>query len=533
MGPLLLRLRTWWETADRTQRVVTIFGSAFLALLLIGTFYFASRPKMEMVFGGLSATEVGSVTEEIQKLGIPVEFDLQGNVKVPSSKVAEVRAKLATAGKLPASGHLGNAELSKLGMMNTPSVEREKLKVILEGELARSIEHMQGVGSARVHITLGSTSPFINENKPATASIFVSESAGAGITADQARAIALLVANAVPGLEARSVFVVDKAGRSLYEGAAEQGPGGRLTNKLQAEATEAARRERELQQVLDTSFGRGTTVVKVNLEMDFDETSERSVEPILSEPVNESNIREVLTENATTAARGEAEANTEANPAPITSNGGRGYESTTRTTQRSVGERVRDTKRAVGNLKTMAVAVLVNSDKIEQPNQVKAFLDGYMGPMLDDEGFSTSVTSVKFDTSAEEAAKAAEAEVVAAQRIQQGMSLLPILALIVVAIVVIRAISKAAKSQNVLVAAMPGGGVAPIRVGDDPAAGGAQAPAELVQAIEQNPPGQTKEEIQAIEEKLNKPLEQIKMLAGERPETVAMLIKSWLLEERR
>lgn len=45
MGGLLLRLRTWWETADRTQKVVTLFGSAFLVMLLAGSFYFATRPK--------------------------------------------------------------------------------------------------------------------------------------------------------------------------------------------------------------------------------------------------------------------------------------------------------------------------------------------------------------------------------------------------------------------------------------------------------------------------------------------------------
>src|SRR5688572_12422907 len=138
MAGILLKLRTWWEVADRTQRAVTLFGGGFLLLLLIGTFYFASRPKMEMAFGGLTPAEQGSIVEEVQKMGIPVEFDLAGNVLVPSSKVSEVKMKLANAGKLPSAAHWGYTDLEKMTIMTTPRVERERLKSIMEGELAKT-----------------------------------------------------------------------------------------------------------------------------------------------------------------------------------------------------------------------------------------------------------------------------------------------------------------------------------------------------------------------------------------------------------
>ena len=43
----------------------------------------------------------------------------------------------------------------------------------------------------------------------------------------------------------------------------------------------------------------------------------------------------------------------------------------------------------------------------------------------------------------------------------------------------------------------------------------------------------TGQPIRSIRSKVNVPLEQIKKLAKERPSTVAMLLKSWMLEERR
>ena len=78
MGGLFLRLRTWWETADRTQKAVTLFGGAFLGILLLGTFYFASKPKLQPAFTGLSYADLGKVEDEVKKLGIPYEITGDG-----------------------------------------------------------------------------------------------------------------------------------------------------------------------------------------------------------------------------------------------------------------------------------------------------------------------------------------------------------------------------------------------------------------------------------------------------------------------
>src|SRR5579862_6951954 len=107
MGGLILRLKTWWEVADRTQRMVAIFGSAFLVALLVGTFLFASRPKMALAFSNLDPEDTGTVAQEIETMGIRCDYDSQGNVQVPSDKVAQVKATLAMKGKLPKPGKSG------------------------------------------------------------------------------------------------------------------------------------------------------------------------------------------------------------------------------------------------------------------------------------------------------------------------------------------------------------------------------------------------------------------------------------------
>lgn len=537
MAGLLLKLRTWWELADRTQKSVTLFGGAFLAVLLLATFYFASKPKMEIVFGGLSPTDVGSVTGEVQKLGIPVEFDLQGNVLVPTDKVAEVRAKLASAGKSPTTGHLGNEELAKFSIMTAPNVESERLKTILEGELARSIEMISGVAAARVHLTRGERSAFASEKKPASASIFVTEKPGGGITPESARAIAMLVTNAVSGLESNRVFVLDNAGRPLYDGSDASGVGGQANQKLEAEQREALRRERDLQAKLDAVIGRGTSLVTVDLEMDFDKL-EREVEGEKTgkEPISRNEATEILSPGGTTTTTpsggsglGGNDANNTRTETQTTPDGKK-YESKVTQNEYPSTRTSEHTVKAVGSITRMSIAVLVDEAKVQDPAPVKQYLEGYTGK---DPRFNYTVTQIKFDKTAEEDAKKSAAANGSRETLQQAMSLLPVIALLVVAFLVMKAIAKAAKSQTVMVSAMADGtlvaGMPSLEGSRGHHQHGHTAADDAMQALAHH----AQEDVGEIETRMNKPLEQIKRMAQDRPESVAMLLKSWLLEERR
>jgi flagellar M-ring protein FliF len=558
MSALLLRLRTWWETADRTQRVVTIFGSAFLVLLIGGTFYFASRPKMAMLFGGLSPADAGSIVGEIQKMGVPVEQDLQGNVYVPSSKLAEVQSKIAMTGKLPATGHTGNEELAKLGMMTTPTVERERLKTILEGELARSIEAIEGVGRARVHINLGERSAFASESKPATASVFLQEKNLSAVGPDQARAIAMMVARGTPNLELNNVFVVDSTGRSLFDGTRNEGAGNEANEKLSAEISEAQRRERELQATFDAAFGAGSTVVKVNLAMDFNRETinQTNVTPNKNPIFAETKTETVKDQNgvpqagavagAATNTPGSTDAATNANTAD------NAYGGTQDRKEFPYNTTQKHTEKAIGDIQRMSIAVLVNKDKIQDAEAVRGFLTNYLAAFP---GAKGEITEANFDKTREQEATKSAAAVKSQDQMQQVFSLLPVAALVIVAFIVLRSFAKAAKAQNVMVTALPNGTLVAgqaivaggpalsreesearalviqeegerVKAGGLPAGNGS-AGFSFAEDEDEDP------EIRAIKERLNVPLEQIKKMSADRPEAVAMLLKSWMLDERR
>lgn len=543
MGGLVIRLRGWWDTADRSQRTITVVGGGFLVVLLIATFIFASKPKMTSVFPGLDPAEVGSVAAELDKLGIQYDTAPNGELLVPSDQKATIRIKLAAAGKLPTSTKFGDEDFSKIGMLNTPAVERERLKSILESHLSESVQAMDGVQSARVQLSLGEESPFVHDQKEATASVTVTERSGSSLGSDQGRTIAILVSKSVPGLAMKNVAVVNNRMEMLFDGSSAASSSGRLEAKLQTEELESKRRQRELQAQLDQTFGAATTVATVAVELDFDHKKTEQVTATPSEqPVTTRKIAEKASGGDKTAG-GIASNTTRGIGTPSTGQAPSGdgkYNNAQVESTFLPNTTTTTTEPSAGNLVSMSVNVIANTAKIKNPQLVESVLAGYLGAHANQPGFSYKVTPVEFDTSGAKAATDAAGSAASQQRMQQIISLLPVGALLAVAFMVIKSFGKFAKNPTIMVATpdgqmlpMPAAGL-PVRAGQLRgneilvAAGQAAAPS----GAPSHAPAAEAPDVGSIESKINVPLEQIKKMSEERPEVVAVLIKSWLLEDR-
>ncbi|MBL8047752.1 MAG: flagellar M-ring protein FliF [Chthonomonas sp.] len=570
MAALLLRLRTWWETADRTQKVVTIFGSLLLVVILGATVFFAGRPKMEVLFRDLSPQEQASVVDELTKAGIQLEYDRSGLVSVPSNKIAEAQAKLASSGKLPTSGHLGTSELANIGPMGSDAVTQRRLLAIQEGQIASSVEQIQGVQQAEVHVTLGESSPFARSESAASASVILTESANNPISAEAASAIKNLVVRAVDRLDAKNVSIITNTGRTLFDGAEQESGQGLASARLVAESTESRRRERSLQQRLDAILGPGNAIVSVPvLEMNFDTKTEEKVERNPSEgPIAVETAKESMngSGSASTGVAGAPSNLPEAANGAGARTDSYGNEVTSKSWE--INETKTKTEKATGNLTKLAYNVVVNTDKVKNLDTVKEAVRAELGPFAQDStNFTFNVTGMAFDKTVTEAAAKSTAASASAAKMQQMMSLLPVGALLLVGFMVVRAISKASRAQNVLVAASAGGSMQQLELGSpthalipgdqeqhlytDPETGEQR----VISPMEaQSLPAGTNTtvirgtgstemvleratadelQIEAIPDRLNLPLEQLRRFSVEKPDKVALLLKSWVLEDGR
>lgn len=551
MGVLLSRIKDWWQGADRTQRLVSVFGSLFLLALVGFTVHLAGKPKMEPLFAGISPADQGNVVAELQKNGIQVEIGPQGAVLVPTGQIDQARMALAMADKLPSSGPKGSEWLESLNSFSTPAQEREKIKAAKEGDLARSIGLIPGVASALVHINFGKDSPFADEAVEPTAVVNLRETGTDGLDPRAGKAIARLVQMAIPGLKSSNVSVLS-SGRLVFDGQEQESSEGLASQKLETENAEAKRREADLQRRLDVAFGPGNTVAMVQLELNMDAVNQDKTERELGDKKVTGEATEVLGDGTSLASPVPSGSDANMPTAPVSA-GGPGtssktsYTSTQKTMDYPTTETRTSTRKAAGTLQTMTVSVIANSTKIKDAAPVQAILDDYLGSKKGQPGYSASVQSVPFDTAAQDAEKKSAAAAAGQAQIQQLVSILPIAALVFVGFMVAKSIGRI--PGRTLTMALPDGGT--IRV---PASGPAlestaslperaltsveelaQSEPELAEALSAMGIHSIDEtvDVEAIRQRIDLPLEQIKKMAREKPQAVAMLLKGWLLEDRR
>ncbi len=571
MGGLILKFKLWWENADKNQRLITIGGGAFLALLLAGVYVFSTKPKMEIAFAGLSPADTGMVAAEIQGMGVPVEYDQAGNVSVPRDKIPQIRATLAMNGKLPRpSNHLTKADLNNMPVMAPPRVEEERLLAITEGQLAESIEMFTGVDQAQVHVTKGNDSPLMDRAREASANVTIAEQVGSSVTPDQGRAMAMLVASSVPGLEASKVTIFSREGRSIWDGQETSGTGGRAVTKLEMEKMYARQVRDDLQDQLNRIVGTGNALASVDVTLDLDKVNQsENITTPTEDPISKESIKETMgTAGGSTSGGTVGQPSNGGGAAPGTSAvPGGDYKVSHETMEKGISVTQKTIEKAPGELKTMGITILVNSEKVTEQADLKKIEElaaAKLGPKVQDTAnFTSKVIGYKFDNTSQVAAAKETAAANSSARLQQILSMAPILALIVVAFFVMKTLGKMGKGaivgQQMMLAsaggpALPMGGVggAMAGLGTNPtvAALAAQSLAipeaavqkalesgmvdeELAAALAeaQKHSGVDQIDVPSISNKINVPLEQIKKMSNEKPEVVAMLIRSWLLEE--
>ncbi len=197
------------------RRLVALGVTGIGVFLLVGVSgYLLSRPQQEVLYSGLDAQDVTRIGAALEDAGIGFDISVAGDsVLVGVGHAARARMLLAQKG-LPRSDSAGYELFDKLGSLGLTSFMQQVTKVrALEGELARTIQLIDGIKAARVHLALKSEGSFRNPGEQATASVIVRADEESSRRA--ANAIRHLVAASIPGLAPAQVSVMSADGTIL------------------------------------------------------------------------------------------------------------------------------------------------------------------------------------------------------------------------------------------------------------------------------------------------------------------------------
>jgi flagellar M-ring protein FliF len=167
------------------------------------------------LFTGLDSDDAQKLSAQLDAEGIPHQTSSDGKtISVPSDKLDAARLKTAADGQ-PHSGHLGFELFDKMSWGETEFDQKVAYQRAMEGELARTIETLSDVQSARVHIVMPTDSIFLDKQRGAKASVIL-KLRGHGLPKASAVAISRMVAGAVDELAPEDVSIVDAdSARSL------------------------------------------------------------------------------------------------------------------------------------------------------------------------------------------------------------------------------------------------------------------------------------------------------------------------------
>lgn len=272
-------LRDAYAAASPARKLV--WGVLILLLLAspLALLWKNAQPPQQyrVLFAELSDRDGGEVVEALERLNIPYRLtETDGSVEVPSDKLHIARYKLAAQGlprgDKPAADEAG----PRFGV--SPFQEQLGYQRGLEASLARSVEAVDAVESARVHLALPRQSAFLREQVPPAASVLVQLKPGAQLGDEGVEALRQIVAGSVPGMRPAHVSIVDQRGALLAAGLSEAYRGlspNQMEYARQVENDLAARIVRVLKPVLgETAFK-----VQVTARIDFTE-SEETIESV-------------------------------------------------------------------------------------------------------------------------------------------------------------------------------------------------------------------------------------------------------------
>jgi flagellar M-ring protein FliF len=343
------RLSAWWKGANNTQRALLTGGSLAAAISIIVVVRLSSVPDFVVLFSGLAPEDASAILEELAEAKVPYRVSRSGgSVEVPADRVGELRIRIAGKG-LTGETTVGYEIFDRTNLGMTEFLQHVNYRRALEGELTRTIVSLQEVRSARVHLAIPESNVFQREKARPTASVIVELAPGAKLNQDEIRGIYALMAASVEGLEPDAVTVVDSTGRELGEGG-RSGEFAASSEQLSVQQEVEEYLRTKATELLERIVGAGEVSVQVNAELSF-ERVERSTESY---------------DPASAAIRSEQR---------ITGAGPQGDSQETTLTNYELDKTVESILGAVGTIKRLSVAVLVNGSFQQNPDGTSTYAE--------------------------------------------------------------------------------------------------------------------------------------------------------------
>jgi flagellar M-ring protein FliF len=506
------------------QKTTAIIGSLALVLAAVMVFRWAATPSYAPLYSNLAPADASAVIDKLDAQGTPYKLAGGGDtIMVPQKDVYAARIQLSGEGLPSAAGSTGYSLLDGQSLSTSQFQEQTSYKRAIEGELEKTIEALDAVDTAVVHVAMPQEKLFETDQQPTTASVLVATHPGVTLSTEQVQAIVHLVASSVEGLDPKQVTVTDSAGNVLST--AGDGIDSVASTRNQEVKAFEDRMTGSVESMLDKVVGPGNSAVQVTADLNFDQTTTHTTRYFTDPkavPLTATSTTEKYNGPGTSTTGGVVGPDGQLTQSNVPGGATR-YQKSQRTSDNAVDQVVEERQAAPGNVQALHVGIVLDSTSPTGKNAaaVQQLVSSALG-INPKRGDTVTVSALPFDHTAEQQAAA---ELAAAKKADSQARMWSLAKtgglLLVIALILLFAWRRNRKREKLREQATTYV-VEQIRRQAEPVAAVPPAPAapELPVA---DPAGELR--VAARDE--------IAAMVERQPEEVAQLLRGWLVEAER
>lgn len=265
-------VKDFWGSLSTNAKMGSVF--AVVAVVAISIFMVSVLHQKEygLLYSGLEEADAAEVVSKLKELKAEYKLSADGaNVYVDADQIASLKLDLLNEGYQHGSGS-GFELFDQSSYAMSDFTQKINYQRALQGELSRTISNLSEVKASRVHLVLPESRLFEKDKKHAKASVVLTLHKEKYLSLVQIEGIQNLVSSSVEGLQINNVIVSDNHGIVL------SGSTQNRSNQAVAMLTEKGKIEADLvkkcKSILDHAFGKGRSVVNVNVSLATSEVHE-------------------------------------------------------------------------------------------------------------------------------------------------------------------------------------------------------------------------------------------------------------------
>ncbi|WP_198419065.1 flagellar basal-body MS-ring/collar protein FliF [Motilimonas pumila] len=251
---------------DVLRQVTIILGLAIVLAIVVILWMWGKAPDYRPL-GNFKTEQLITTLDFLDAEKIP--YQLEGNtVLVEADNFHSIKLRLTRGGLSPVDEKGDEILMQDMGFGVSQRVERERLKLSRERQLALAIQEMKNVQKAQVLLAIPKENVFTRREQKASATVVLTVSRANSLSQEEVDSVVDMVASAVHSLSPSRVTVTDQRGRLLNSGS--QDP---MAARNRKEYELERKREDEYKEKIDSILipvvGLDNYTAEVDVTMDF------------------------------------------------------------------------------------------------------------------------------------------------------------------------------------------------------------------------------------------------------------------------